>query len=172
VSSAAIGLGIVAGYRWIRHNPTLGLCWDTCFEESGNLPPGIHEASWHEFAERFGTTPRRWDLLDGLRGALDSLRRAGCHRAHIDGSVVTAMEHPSDFDACREESNVDPVLLDPTLLDFSDRRCAQKSRFGGEPFPATTPAGVGDVDFVDFFQHDPNTRQPKGIIAINLEDLS
>lgn len=142
------------------------------FEGSGNLPPGIHEATWHEFAERFGTTPRRRELLDGLRRALDSLRRAGCRRAYVDGSFVTAKEHPSDFDACWEESNVDPLLLDPTLLDFSDRRCAQKSRFGGELFPATMPAGVGDVDFVDYFQHDPNTRQPKGIIAINLEDLS
>lgn len=85
---------------------------------------------------------------------------------------MTVKEHPCDFDACWEESNVDPRLLDPTLLDFSDRRWAQKSRFGGELFPATVPAGVGDVDFVDYFQHDPNTRQPKGIIAINLEDLS
>ena len=85
---------------------------------------------------------------------------------------MTAKEHPSDFDACWEERNVDPLLLDPTLLDFSDRRCAQNSRFGGELFPATMPAGVRDADFVDYFQHDPNTRQPKGIIAINLEDRS
>ena len=141
------------------------------FEESGNLPAGIHEGSWNDFAARYGTTPHRRTLLDGLQRALKSLRDAGCRRAYLDGSFVTAKEHPSDFDACWEESDVDPVLLDPALFDFSNQRRAQKERFGGELFPATMPAGPGYADFLDYFQHERDTAVPKGIVAINLKDL-
>ena len=141
------------------------------FEESGNLPAGIHEATWNEFSARYGTTPHRRNLLDGLGLALVALRRAGCRRAYIDGSFVTAKEHPGDFDGCWEASNVDPLLLDPALMDFSDRRRAQKSRFGGELFPADLPADPEGTQFLDHFQRDKHTREPKGIVAIDLKDL-
>lgn len=140
------------------------------FDESGNLPPGVHEASWDEIAARYGTAEHRQKLLDGLNRALEALRRAGCRRAYIDGSFVTAKGEPSDFDVCWEESNVDPLLLDPVLMDFSDQRRAQKERFGGELFPATTPAGPGYADFLDYFQHERGTETPKGIVVIDLKD--
>lgn len=44
------------------------------FNESGNLPPGIHDADWNELEARFGHSPRRAELLEGLREALISLR--------------------------------------------------------------------------------------------------
>ncbi len=52
------------------------------WDETGNLPPGIHWASWSELAERFGTTEHRRTLLEGLKEALSSLRAAGCRRAY------------------------------------------------------------------------------------------
>lgn len=36
--------------------------------------------------ERFGTTPWRRQLLEGLARALRDLRAAGCKRAYIDGN--------------------------------------------------------------------------------------
>jgi Family of unknown function (DUF6932) len=141
------------------------------FEESGILPVGIHEATWEELATRYGTTPHRQSLLAGLKRALGSLRDAGCRRAYVDGSFVTAREDPADFDGCWEESNVDPLLLDPALMDFSERRRAQKERFGGELFPATMSPGPGYADFLDYFQHERATNAPKGIVAIDLKDL-
>ncbi|MEG3870011.1 hypothetical protein QUB36_11455 [Microcoleus sp. AT8-B1] len=39
------------------------------FDEYGNLPPGVHWAEWEEFKERFGTTPRRSRMIDGLQMA-------------------------------------------------------------------------------------------------------
>jgi hypothetical protein len=141
------------------------------FEASGNLPAGIHEASWNEFAARYGTTPHRRNLLDGLERALRALHRAGCRRAYIDGSFVTAKQQPGDFDACWEASNVDPLLLDPELMDFSDRRRAQKLTFGGELFPADVSADPQGTRFLDHFQRDKDTREPKGIVAIDLRDL-
>jgi len=95
------------------------------YEPAGNLPAGIHETTWNELATRYGTTIHRGRLLDGLKLALDSLRAAGCRRAYINGSFVTAKDEPGDFDACWEAGGVDAQLLDPVLLDFSDRRRAE-----------------------------------------------
>jgi DNA-binding XRE family transcriptional regulator len=110
------------------------------FDPAGNLPAGIHEATWNELATRYGTSVHRRRLLNRLKLALESLRNAGCRRAYVNGSFVTAKDEPGDFDACSEVERVDSRLLDPVLLDFSERRRAQKSKFGGELFPAEVPA--------------------------------
>ena len=131
----------------------------------------MHEATWEELATRYGTTPHGASLLAGLKRALDSLRDAGCGRAYVDGSFATAREERADVDVCWEESNVDPLLLDPALMDFSERRRAQKERFGGELFPTTMSPGPGCADLLDCFQHERATNAPKGIVAIDLKDL-
>jgi hypothetical protein len=41
---------------------------------TGNLPPGIHEASWTEIEDHYAYTPHRRELLAGLRMALEALR--------------------------------------------------------------------------------------------------
>lgn len=142
------------------------------FEDSGNLPEGIHEATWDEVVDRYGTTDRRRELLDGLQQALESLRAAGCRRLYIDGSFVTAKDEPADFDACWEAAGVDPELLDPVLLTFANRRAAQKERFGGELFPADWEADPHGTRFLDYFQQDSVTGERKGIVALDLEELS
>ena len=71
----------------------------SCDAASGNLPPGIHEATWSEILLRYGSTSHRLRLLAGLQTALDGLRGAGCTRAYLDGSFVTAKENPDDVDA-------------------------------------------------------------------------
>jgi hypothetical protein len=141
------------------------------FDASGNLPAGIHDTTWNELATRYGTTDHRQRLLDGLRRALESLRDAGCARVYVNGSFVTDKDEPGDFDACWEAANVDSQLLDPVLLDFSDRRRAQKARFGGELFPAEVPADRAGTRFLDYFQQDKTTGARKGIVALNLKDL-
>ncbi len=141
------------------------------FDAGGNLPPGIHPASWDRIVTRFATNTRRRELLDGLLDALRSLKRAGCRTAYLDGSFVTAKELPGDFDACWEVAGVDPGRLDRELLDFSDGRAAQKVRYGGELFPAETAAEPAGTTFLDYFQRDRDTGEPKGIIAIDLGAL-
>jgi hypothetical protein len=142
------------------------------FSDSGNLPEGLHEATWDEIVERFGTNARRRALLDGLRRALESLRAAGCRRAYIDGSFVTAKEDPGDFDGCWEIAGVDSGLLDPVLLQFSDARAAQKKRFGGELFPAEAIADPDGTRFLGYFQRDKLTGEPKGIVALSPEEMT
>jgi hypothetical protein len=142
------------------------------FDAGGALPPGIHPASWDEIVTRYATNIRRRELTDGLLDALRSLKRAGCRTAYLDGSFVTAKELPGDFDACWEITGVDAGRLDCELLDFSNRRAAQKARYGGELFPAETAAEPAGTTFLDYFQRDRDTGEPKGIIAIDLRGLS
>lgn len=141
------------------------------FEPStGLLPAGIHEATWEEFVARFGWTPHRLTLLAGLKAALDALRLAGCRRAYVDGSFVTAKEEPGDFDGCWEPAGVDVDVLDPVLLTFDPGRRAQKAKYGGELFQANMPADVARTTFLAFFQRSRD-GQPKGIVALDLGAL-
>lgn len=135
---------------------------------NGNLPAGLHDAAWSEEVQRFGATPRRSLLLEGLKAALDALHAAGCRKVYVDGSFVTRKPEPGDFDACWDIAGVEPNRLDPVLLDFSNGRSAQKARYRGELFPAQLPEGLSGRTFLDFFQTDRQTGQRKGIVVIDL----
>ena len=134
---------------------------------AGLLPPGEHPATWSELYEAFGTTRWRRDLLDGLRRACDSLAVAGCRIVWLDGSFVTSADPPGDFDGCWDPVGVDPALLDPVLLDFTQGRAAQKAIYGGELFPASSLAAPGGPVFLQFFQVDKHTGARKGIVALD-----
>jgi len=134
------------------------------------LPAGVHVAPWAEVCSRYGWTEHRLKLLSGLRQALMSLKKAGCKRVYLDGSFVTAKEHPGDFDGCWEEAGVDPRKLHPVLLKFEAKRAAQKAVFGGEMFPASAAADTLRSPFVRFFQTDKATGDAKGIVRIDLTE--
>jgi hypothetical protein len=138
------------------------------FDSQGNLPAGIHDAWWQEFVERFGTTPRRRYLLEGLKSALKSLQETGCRQVYINGSFVTAKQSPGDFDGCWDAEGVDLDRLDPVLLTFADRRAAQKAKYRGEFFPADMTEGGSGSTFLSFFQTDRETGNAKGIVRIDL----
>mgnify|MGYP001582752264 FL=1 len=138
------------------------------FEDTGLLPAGVHNATWKEMIARFGTTPRRRRLLSGLKRALNSLRAAGCLRVYIDGSFVTAKRNPGDFDACWDLDGVHPELLDPVLLTFDSGRATQKAKYYGELFPAQMSEGVSGLTYLEFFQLNRETGDPKGIVAVDL----
>lgn len=133
--------------------------------EGGVLPPGVHWATWEEIEDRFGTTPHRRALLDGLREALSMLGAAGCRAVYVDGSFVTEREVPGDFDACWDPTDVDLAALEPVLKDLASPRAAQKARFGGELFPDVVEMGSGLL-FSQFFQRQ-RSGEPKGIVAID-----
>ena len=137
---------------------------------SGLLPPGVHRATWTEMEERFATTEWRKTLPEGVRQAAENLKEAGCRTLYLDGSFVTSKNHPGDFDGCWDPDGVDAAKLDPVLLDFTNRRAAQKRKYHGELFISSLPAD-GGLTFLDFFQRDKATGNPKGIIAIDLEGL-
>lgn len=85
---------------------------------------------------------------------------------------MTNKNIPNDYDACWDEAGVDPDVLDPVLLTFDPGRATQKAKYLGELFPASVVAGPDGLSFLDFFQTDRETGERKGIIAIDLENLS
>ena len=142
------------------------------FDENGNLPPGVHWAEWEEFVDRFGTTPRRLRMIDGLKMAMEQLKSAGCPTIFIDGSFVTNKQNHGDFDVCWEDNGVDINYLKsiaPTLYNFALRRAEQKSKYKGEIFPSNYPANDTGTAYIEFFQFDTRTNTLKGIIAIDLQ---
>ena len=141
------------------------------FDTEGNLPTGVHLASWDEFAQRFGATPHRRALLRGLEAALVVLRDAGCQRVYVDGSFASAKAVPDDYDAAWEPTGVDVaklLSLEPVFGDFDNQRAAQKAKFGGEFFPSSAIADQVGTTFFDFFQIDKATGNAKGIVALDL----
>lgn len=114
-------------------------------------------------------------LLAGMKRMLLSLKRAGGKTAFINGSFVTTKEEPGDYDGCWARSGVDLAFLknnDPVLLDFKNKRAAQKLKYGGEMFPAEMVEGQSGQIFLEFFTRDKNTGDPKGIIEIDLGGLA
>jgi hypothetical protein len=89
---------------------------------------------------------------------------------YINGSFVTSKERPNDVDVCWDIDGVDADALDPVFFDFDNGRAAQKARFGAEFFPAQVPEGLTGRTFLDFFQVDKQTGEPKGIIELRLDD--
>ncbi len=141
------------------------------FDAMGRLPEGIHATDWAEFADRFGASVRRKQLLVGLVAALRLLRDAGCPRVFVGGSFVTSKPDPGDFDVAWEMEGVDADALHPIFLDFEDERAAQKRRFGGEFFPAQFVEGDTGRSFLEFFQRTRDD-EPVGIVAIELEMIA
>jgi hypothetical protein len=138
-------------------------------EGTGNLPPGIHDATWEEICERYGYTPGRLKLLEGLEVALDDLRRAGCRTVFLDGSFVSAKEEPKDFDACWDAAGVNADDLHPALLGLKFPRAAMKRRYQGDVLIAHSVSEPFGPAMLEFFQKDRDTGEPKGIIRIALE---
>ena len=99
---------------------------------------------------------------------MEDLQSAGCRTVYVDGSFVSSKSEPGDFDACWEEAGVDLDRLDPVLLTFAAGRAAQKAKYGGELFPASALAGLGEGVFLSFFQTDKETGARKGIVALDL----
>lgn len=131
------------------------------------LPPGIHEATLDEIAERFATTPHRRWLYDGFLRMAEALAVARCTRLYLDGSFTTGKPHPEDYDGCWDWQGVDFKQLDPVLLQFEHKRAAQKRKFLGEMFLATTENLPGQT-FLDFFQAEKFSGRPKGIVCVTL----
>lgn len=135
------------------------------------LPPGIHWTTLPEIKAQFATNARRLALFDGIERVAAALEKAGCTEMFLDGSYVTSKLDPSDFDGCWNPIGVSAANLDPVLLDFNNKRAAQKQKFGGEMFISTLLGGPGQT-FLEFFQTDKDTGQRKGILGVQLPTTS
>ena len=129
------------------------------------LPPGVHDATLDEVKMMYAVNKNREGLFEGFARAFANLQKANCQAVFLDGSFVTDKPKPSDYDVCWLPFGVDTTVLDPVFLDFSNMRKAQKKKYSGEFFPTTSKAALG-ASFLDYFQKDKHTGQPKGIIRV------
>ncbi|MBF0192976.1 MAG: hypothetical protein HQL71_00400 [Magnetococcales bacterium] len=132
------------------------------FNKDGNLPKGVHIATWEEFEKRFAINPDREYLLYYLKKASSALAKAGSAKIFIDGSFVTDCGIPGDYDMCWQAENVDPNLLDPMFLDVISPRQTMKDKYRGDIFPET----YGSQSMLDYFQEDREGRK-KGVVELN-----
>ncbi|MBZ0186122.1 MAG: hypothetical protein K8F91_07670 [Candidatus Obscuribacterales bacterium] len=135
------------------------------FDDNGNLPAGIHDATIEEVGDRFAINSTRTKLFEASLEVLTLLRNSNCPEVYPNGSFSTTKENPGDYDLCYE-----PTGLTPTqeLLEFFLGSDARKARFLGDIFPRM-PHPPYHYDYVQDWQTD--TRQDdvvKGIIRINL----
>jgi len=130
------------------------------------LPPGIHHASLDEVKAVYATNDHRRNLFDGFVRGFGILEDAGSKAVYLNGSFVGERPKPSDFDCCWDPHGVDVTKLDPVMLDFSNKRAAQKEKYGGEFFPSTAEATPGQF-FLNYFQEDKDTGEAKGIIRVH-----
>jgi hypothetical protein len=144
------------------------------FDARGNLPPGIHEASWEIVVARFGGSPERRLLLVQLRAALDALAACGCRRAWLDGSFVGDVERrsarpPGDVDIGWDLAGVDLrrlAALAPALHPLRGSREERRQRFGGDYVAVAVPLEVGALAG---FQRDREGRS-KGLVLLRLAE--
>ena len=138
------------------------------FNEDHVLSPGIHEMEWEEFYASFSFSPRRKELLEGLKKVVDILQKTGCSVIYIDGSFVSEKLEPGDWDACFDCA---PIKTKDVFKQYplSDRN-EQKRLYGGELYLASTEADEYGNKYLEFFQQITGTGKKKGIVKIKLND--
>jgi len=141
------------------------------FTKEGYLPPGIHEVSLDELEERFAFTVWRKELFENLVRLINDLKNIDCTAIYVDGSFTTTTRIPKDIDVCWEDEGIDYNMVEvvmPILFDFANKRANQQLRYKCDIFPAHFIAEVQGTLYIDFFQKDKSTNNPKGIIKINI----
>ena len=134
------------------------------FDERGYLPEGIHHADWPEVEERFGWNEHRRILMKGLLNACSLLWGAGVDTLYLNGSFVTDVEIPNDYDACWDmrSDSVNFACLPEHMRIGTLRPPEQIRQFKGEFH------GMG---FLDLYQRAGSDLTPKGVVALNLETV-
>ena len=91
------------------------------FNDSGDLPEGIHLATWDEMVSRFGTnSPKRYEVASRLK-AIRELASAtrGLDRLIVFGSFVSDAESPRDVDVIlvmRDEFRIEQCPTESRIL--------------------------------------------------------
>ncbi len=141
---------------------------------TGALPPGNHQATLDQIAERLGFTPRRRWLLEGLSAAVTAFWAAGIQEIYLDGSFCTEKPDPGDVDGYWVEPD-DCVYdrIDPYWIDFGLILIPQVRKWkwrmwadhGVEFFIHPAMQASPEMGFPEFFRQDRD-GQPRGVIQV------
>jgi hypothetical protein len=139
------------------------------FEKEGYLPAGIHLATLDEVEARFSYGIERVKLFSYLLKLIEDLKSIGCPAIYLDGSFATTKRIPGDMDICWEDEGIDYDMVEekmPILFDLEYPRQNQQDKYKADIFPANLPESGADMLFLEFFQRDKATGNPKGIVKI------
>ncbi len=170
-TTLAVGAGLVGGYggaRFMRSRTFEPMLPE--LNKHGLLPEGIHPATWQEFSARYGTSPRRQDLLANMEALLQQAKKhaGGTEKVYVGGSFVTAKAAPTDFDMTWRISGPKIAELQKTAPILVDR-ALQVKELGGQ-LMATYPNSPGD-GVLGFLQRNARLRLPVGVVEIDLATL-
>lgn len=141
------------------------------FDDDGNLPAGIHQATLVEIEARFTYNVKRQEHIKYLKLLIKDLKTVGCKAIYIDGSFITKKALPKDMDICWENKGVDLINAKrsmPILWNFSNQRYEQQKMYHADIFPADCIEAASSLYFLDFFQFDKKTGERKGIIKLEI----
>jgi predicted nucleotidyltransferase len=139
------------------------------FDSGGDLPIGVHRATFQEVIDRFGQgTPQRQRVTDNFRRVYELARATGkLERFVIFGSYVTAKPDPNDIDIIMVMQNDFNVLdYDEQTQWLYDHLRAQRE-FGASVFsvrPSTVLLETVD-EFIAYWQIKRD-KSKRGIIEV------
>ncbi len=141
------------------------------FDNDGDLPPGVYQATWAEFQRRlciFARSDRRLKLCTLIEQLIVEARTSGIvEQLIIAGSFVTAKEEPNDYDAVIIfQASLDVSKLPPVLVDLVDGIRARR-RFGGDIFPIRSGT-IRATNLLSYFQHN-RLGKPVGVLEVILK---
>jgi hypothetical protein len=127
------------------------------FDETGDLPPGLHPVTWDEFRARFCRfvqSDRRLQLCRQLEQLVVDARASEIvKKILVGGSMVRATAEPNDFDCIivlHAETRYE--TLRPDQLQIADARIA-RSRYMGDIFIAREGQNTLSL-YIDFFSRN------------------
>lgn len=139
------------------------------FRERGDLPAGVHDGSWVEIQERFGSgTPKRVRLMGTLRH-LHALAAQTGHlsRFIIFGSFVTDAPEPRDIDVVLIMAEAFHLEDAPRESQTLFSHAEADARFGASVFwirEGILPAAEV-VEFLGFWQ-TRRDGEKRGIVEV------
>ena len=134
----------------------------------GTLPPGIHDASLEELADRFGGSSHRQQLLEGLCRYHEELSRWPLAQAVlVDGSFVTDEPEPNDIDVVLVLPDGYDVNQSVSPFEYNLRSRRRIRRTFGLDLFVVMPHSLEYERFVDFFSQVRNQPQrTKGLARV------
>jgi hypothetical protein len=127
------------------------------FDNSGWLPPGVHNATLAEIEDRFGRQSElRRVQMESVRWMVELAVRAGIQRIILNGSFVTDIMEPND---------VDCVLLVPD--GFPREAAAEEELVQGLPFLDISLVTLQDFEeLVNVTFASNRYGSPKGVVEV------
>lgn len=143
------------------------------FDIDGDLPPGIHHATFDELERRFSrfvVSDRRINLFARFKQLVAMARRSGIvERLVLGGSFVTSKPDPNDIDIVIVlSSDLDLDALTPSQYAVTDRSALRRVLKTGALDVTTVRSGTTQMDLVlEFFQSKRDNKQV-GVVEVKL----